>query len=181
MGEPFLTVSWTDNRPCTRRGPTQDRARAPRHAAYALLHQRPGRLGRIEVVRVVRQEAELRACPLNELADLPRLTRGQIVQHDDVAPSQMAHQVPAHPLTEPRAIQWRPSASPVSATCRRGADHRHIVPPSSSAGLRRGPRRSAATPFPQSYPNFRALAEKHHEPLCFITSRYCAPASLPFR
>src|SRR5919109_3255760 len=102
MGAPVLTMPRAYDASGTLRGGSQGNAGAWRDRTNALLDQCPRGFDGIEVVRVRRQEADGRAGLLDQGADLSRLVRGQIVEHDDVSATEPRHESALHPLDEAR-------------------------------------------------------------------------------
>ena len=68
-----------------------------RDGADSLLHQGPGGFDRIEVVRVWQQEPYGGAGPFDQLTDLPRFVRGEIVHDHHVPGTQVPHKMRADP------------------------------------------------------------------------------------
>ena len=108
MGDPIVTMARTDDGSRALCGVTQGRSGTRGHASDTFLEERPRRLDRVEIVGVGRQVDQPGASRGDEDLNLARFVRGQIVEHDDIAPAQGWDESPADPGDEPCPVHRPP-------------------------------------------------------------------------
>src|SRR6187200_1723977 len=136
MSEPLTTVIRADDVTCGPRHVAQSVSGARSKGADALLDEPPGRLDRIQVVRVRWQKSDTRPAADNDASDARIFVGAQIVEHDDIPGLQARGQTPSDPRDErlrrggrPLGAQRHPAALP------NGADQRQVLAPVHRARL----------------------------------------------
>src|SRR2546421_6530256 len=100
MGKVLTTMIGRDGVSGGARHATQGERGPGRAGADALLHERPRRLDRIEVMRVRRGVAHGGPALFDEEAHLPRLIRGEIVEPDPLTTPQAPREPAPNPFHE---------------------------------------------------------------------------------
>src|SRR5437762_10136872 len=136
MGKALTTMTGRDSVSGGARHATQGERGPGRAGADALLHERPRRLDRIEVVRVRRQVAHGGPALFDEEAHLQRLMRGEIVEQDHVTTPQARREPAPNPFDEAffgHRAPFRTQRHPATSAHR--ADQRQVVSPVHRPGL----------------------------------------------